>query len=207
MYVNFGFDYQEKLEEIYINARWEAYYDLVLIPFISKYCEDKGVKIVPVHETRRSGRKSSNPKPHFIDNYSTMAEVMVKGKQTVKRVGIPDYVIVPSASTYENPKKSLVNIEFKLPEKLTTNYCEINPNKYETELSYQFRYCNNIILTDGVTWYFLKKISDIKTSEAIRLYDNVNKHWKYDNEATVKLCERISSFVDMALENNELCKV
>ena len=52
MNITYSFNYQEMVENIYKDARWEAYYDMVIIPLFKLCCKDKGVKIVPVHATR-----------------------------------------------------------------------------------------------------------------------------------------------------------
>lgn len=123
MNITYSFNYQELMEKIYDDARWEAYYDMVIIPLFEMCCKNRAVKIVPVHETRKSGRKPLVKKKHFIETYSREKNVIDKnGKITTKRVGIPDFVIVPLDSTYEKPKDSLINIEFKLPEDLTKGY-------------------------------------------------------------------------------------
>lgn len=55
------------LENIYKDAGWEAYYDMAIIPLFKLCCKDKGVKIIPVHATRKSGRKPLVEKKHFIE--------------------------------------------------------------------------------------------------------------------------------------------
>ena len=224
MEITMKFNYQQAIESIYTDARWEAYYDPVIIPFFNICCYNTGVKIVPVHATRKSGRKPLLSKKHFIDTYSMVKRKIRDGKEVEIRYGIPDYVIVPIDSTYDNPKKSLLNIEFKLPEDLTGEYKEINPIKYKTELQYQFEYCANIILTDGVTWYFLKNADEINTAKPITLYDHTNKCWKkshkiicldcekalYDDQETDQcapneldeLLETIKSMIEKAIKNN-----
>lgn len=205
MNITFCFNYQEKIEKIYDDARWEAYYDMVIIPIFNMCCKDKGVKIVPVHATRKSGRKPLVQRKHFIENYSTVKEVTENGVKKEKRVGIPDFIIVPEDSTYENPKKSLINIEFKLPEGLTKEYIDIKPKKYKSELLHQFEYCKNIILTDGVTWYFLENEDDIEKATPINLYDSKNNCWKLNEkarDAESELLNKITDLIDKAITNN-----
>ena len=61
MYVTFQYDYQKLLEDIYDNARWEAYYEPAILPILSSCCEEAGVKVVLVHETRKSGPHPNDP--------------------------------------------------------------------------------------------------------------------------------------------------
>ena len=83
---------------------------LYMIPLFNIHCKDKGIKIVPIHATRKSGRKPAVDKPHFIETYSWLKSFTNKnGEIEKKRVGIPDFVIVPSDSTYKDPKKALIN--------------------------------------------------------------------------------------------------
>lgn len=210
MNITYSFNYQEMMEKIYKDARWEAYYDMVIIPLFNKCCEGKGVKIVPVHATRKSGRKPLVEKRHFIETYSWVKKVPnKKGEIEEKRVGIPDFVIVPSESEYENPQNALVNIEFKLPEGLTREYVEIKPKTYKTELLHQFKLCENIIFTDGVTWYFLENEKDIDEAEPIRLYDSKNKCWENNGEeysdTEIELLDRIESILNKVLPEKEHC--
>ena len=209
MNITYSFNYQKMMENIYKDARWEAYYDMVIIPLFSKCCEGKEVKIVPVHATRKSGRKPIVKKKHFIETYSWVKNVPnKKGEIEEKRVGIPDFVIVPLESEYENPQKALVNIEFKLPEGLTREYVEIKPKTYKTELLHQFEICKNIIFTDGVTWYFLEDKKDIEGAEPIRLYDSKNKCWKDNGEeysdTEIELLDRIEGILDKVLPEKNI---
>ena len=199
------FNYQKTIEKIYSDARWEAYYDTAIIPLFDICCFGKAVKIVPVHETRKSGRKPLVTKKHFIETYSIEKEVVEKGEKKNRRFGIPDYVIVPLDSTYENPKKSLLNIEFKLPDGLLTEYKAVQPKNYEVELLHQFEYCDNIILTDGVTWYFLEKGNDINNVEPITLYDFDNREWKkvYNDrysDIEIELLKRITDMIEKVVD-------
>lgn len=185
MLITYQFDYQQELEKVYNESRWEAYYDPVLLPVLSSCCDGLGVKVVPTHETRKRGIKK-----HFIETYSIAGEKEVKkeknGKEAIEkrptRLGIPDFVIVPEKSTYDNPLPSVVNVEFKLPLNLTSQYTNCNPKDHITELRHQFEYCKSIIFTDGVTWYFLKKSKDDKEvytiSKCIELYDTEKNQWK-----------------------------
>ena len=210
MNITYSFNYQEMVENIYKDARWEAYYDMVIIPLFKLCCKDKGVKIVPVHATRKSGRKPLVEKKHFIETYSWVKDFTnKKGEIEKKRVGIPDYVIVPLESTYENPQKSLVNIEFKLPNGLTEKYIEIKPQTYKTELLHQYKFCSSIIFTDGVTWYFLENKEDIDKAEPIRLYDSKNNCWKTNDEeysdTESELLNRMDSILNKVLSENRSC--
>ena len=164
MLITFQYDYQKLLEDIYDNARWEAYDDPAIIPVLSSCCEITGTKVVPVHETRKPGKQSNEPnknkKKHFIETYSLTEQTVVKKKGMVKeitrRVGIPDYVVVPNESSYDNPLPSIVNVEFKMPINLTSGYKECNPHNYTDEIIHQLRCCKFIIFTDGVTWFFIR---------------------------------------------------
>ena len=185
MLITYQFDYQQELEKVYNESRWEAYYDPVLLPVLSSCCDGLGVKVVPTHETRKRGIKK-----HFIETYSIAGEKEVKkeknGKEVIERrptrLGIPDFVIVPEKSTYDNPLPSIVNVEFKLPINLTSKYIKCNPEEHKTELRHQFEYCKYNIFTDGVTWYLLKKSKDDKKaytiSKCIELYDYKKNQWK-----------------------------
>lgn len=112
-------------------------------------------------------------------------------------------------STYENPQKSLVNIEFKLPNGLTEKYIEIKPQTYKTELLHQFKLCSSIIFTDGVTWYFLENKEDIDKAEPIRLYDSKNNCWKTNDEeysdTESELLNRMDSILNKVLSENRSC--
>lgn len=206
MNIKYNFNYQQTIKTIYDDARWEAYYDMVIIPLFNMKCKDRGVKIVPVHATRKSGRKPAVEKPHFIETYSVEKEVLVNKEKKKKRFGIPDFVIVPEDSTYENPKPALVNIEFKLPDGLTKEYIEVMPKKYKAELLHQFECFDkhqidkNIILTDGITWYFLESEEDIENATPIKLYDDMNKCCESNDEeysdTEQKLLNRIDELLD-----------
>ena len=84
MFITFRYDYQKLLEDIYDNARWEAYYDPAIIPILSSCCEGVDVKVVPVHETRKAGRPPKDPskmqQKHFIETYSITKQTIVKNQ-------------------------------------------------------------------------------------------------------------------------------
>lgn len=157
-------DYMEEMKWVYINARWEAYYELALIPLLRECCTPR-TKVVPVHATRKSGRKS--PKKHFIEMYS-----YVNGKG--KRCGVPDYVIVPLESTYDNPQEALIFIEFKSPIGLGENYIPLRMDVHYEKLISQSQVCDYIIFTDGITWFFVQKCEGVLkcNQETICLVDN-----------------------------------
>lgn len=96
-------------------------------------------------------------------------------------MGIPDYVVVPNESSYDNPLPSIVNVEFKMPIKLTSGYKECNPHNYTDEIIHQLKCCKLIIFTDGVTWYFIRNgegNEDFHIDKSITLYDHTKEEWK-----------------------------
>lgn len=157
-------DYIKEMKWIYVNARWEVYYELALMPLLKECCT-RHTKVVPIHATRKPGRKSS--RKHFIEMYSYEDS---KGK----RCGVPDYVIVPEESTYENPQEAMVFIEFKAPIALVDKYMPLKIETHLEELTSQSKVCEYIIFTDGITWFFGKsKENELTWSpEAICLFSN-----------------------------------
>lgn len=213
MIIKFQYDYKKLLEYIYDNARWEAYYDPAIIPILSFCCEEAGVKVVPVHETRKSGRpnKDQNKKKHFIETYSVTKQAIVKKngikKQVARRVGIPDFVVVPNDSSYDDPMPSIVNVEFKLPSGLTTDYHECNPNDHVIEIKHQLELCDFLIFTDGVTWFFIRNgegNKDFHIDKSITLYDQANGKWKIAYRTKYSDSEKeFFKSIDIAFDDNE----
>lgn len=181
MKIVYEYDYVEKIKQIYNDARWEAYYDMAILPLLEQCCPE-GVKCVPIHETRKAGRKSKEYKKHFIETYSGITLWKTNGKLTTTRTGIPDYVIVPDNSSYDSPQKAIVNIEIKIPKEVTGEYVGLAVENHKIELIHQLSICKYIILTDGITWHFI--VRNNKTQEkytvlrTISLYDDDNKKWK-----------------------------
>lgn len=178
-------EYIENMEWIYVNARWEAYYELVIVPFL-KICCTQHAKVVSIHATRKSGRKSS--REHFIEKYSYL-------NSDGKRCGIPDYVIVPEDSTYEKPKSAIVVIEFKAPSGVKNNYVSIGIERYLDELKSQSNICDYIIFTDGITWFFGHKEEENLVWESKTFY-LFNDDWN-------ELKEKIAKFIDYAYKQEK----
>lgn len=171
-------EYIKEMKWLYINARWEAYYELAIMPLLRECCMHQA-KAVPIHATRKAGRKSS--RKHFIEMYSYE-------NAEGKRCGIPDYVIVPQESTYESPQEAFVFVEFKTPTDLVDKYIPLRIELHHEELMSQSKICPYIIFTDGITWFFITKKDELECIyEPVCLVDD---NW---NELKDKIVEFINT--------------
>ena len=74
---------------------------------------------------------------------------------------------VPEQYSYTNTTKPYVSIELKKPN--LENYQGLELGKNKKQIEAEFEYCDFIILTDCVTWMFLKKDEPVKDEKVVCL--------------------------------------
>lgn len=179
MYFNF---YWQQLWYIKENYDFEQYYDEIIRPLFNEIAHNcNEIKLIPTYDTRC----------HNASHYNTYKCIIGEKDNLVW----PDYIFVSKKYTNQTPIAPYVKVEFKKPNiKLLPNnkmvYYSIyatshrkSSNRFENEISSELSSCP-LILTDGITWLFLNKISDISNIESeknlsrICFLDLHNKYYK-----------------------------
>ena len=188
-------EYCNLLEEIKRNSDVEQYYDELLRPlFKEAIINMPNVKVVPTFDTRYHG------------NNKTKYDCITGSFD--KRVW-PDYIFVPESYTHNRPVEPYIKVEFKIPNITMKNgqilYYPIykTSNKFHDEIESEL-YDTPLILTDGITWYFLKEpneINNLKNEEGIERICFIDKLKKYYTGNYVVLFENSESIFSDLKDN------
>lgn len=138
-------DYVEEVERIYKIERREVYYSFIIPNFIQPLLT-KSEQLVGVWDNK--GYKDDTEEPlHERKNYADSHSLQ-------------DFIIVPEQYDYTHTTKPYVSIEMKRPDLENYKGLDLQNNKQQIEA--ELKYCDFIILTDCVTWMFLKKEKLVK---------------------------------------------
>lgn len=188
---NAGISYEyflDRLLEIYNDCNHENYLAEVFIPFFRMCCIDD-VKVVPVFDDRKTGRKTEND----TDAKKRMQIISAKKYGCENQYVVPDYIYVPREYSFYNPKKPIIMVETKNPCIISKNnkskgtgyfYRSISDSieDNENELLSEIQECGLVIYTDGLTWMFLEekdgKIIESEKYETLSLVNLGDKYYK-----------------------------
>ncbi len=154
-------EYISRLFEIHRDCDREQYYAEIIKPFLDICCPD-GVKVVPVYDDRRTGKKDASS---TTDYAKRMEIICAKRSNKIGDYVVPDFIYVSREYTFIAPKKPIIMIEQKVPmlsedgkgyRPLSIEYLNSN-QKLINELSTEIRACKKVICTDGITWMVLEK--------------------------------------------------
>lgn len=133
-------DYVEEVERIYKIERREVYYSFIIPQFIQPLLT-KSEQLVGVWDNK--GYKDDTKEPlHERKNYADSHSLQ-------------DFIIVSEEYSYTHTTKPYVSIEMKKPD--LENYEGLDWENHKQQIEAELKYCDFIILTDCVTWMFLKK--------------------------------------------------
>lgn len=202
-------EYWELLHTIRKDSNVEQYYDELLRPLFKQAIRDiTNVKVIPTFDTRYHGRQKRG-------KYECITGINDK-------LVWPDYIFVPDNYTHDAPISPYIKVEFKIPNirtegEKTFYYPIYKPSikfikEIESELSE-----TPLILTDGITWLFMKSQTDLKKlrneegMDKICFVEKVQKYYSgnivklfYDSDKRFDvLKKKIASFI----EESELYKV
>lgn len=193
-------EYWKLLWTIKRDSNVEQYYDEILRPIFREVVEDMdNVKVIPTFDTRYRGKNR--------DKYRCITG-------DVDKLVWPDYVFVPINYTHDVPVSPYVKVEFKNP-KISKKE---DGMRYRSIYDPSLKFYNEIkselsesplILTDGITWLFLRESSDIEkieSEEGIEKLCFVDKERKYRfgyyvvlvqdvNEQFIRLKDMICNFI------------
>lgn len=165
-------EYKNEIIRIYRDFRREMYYYPLIERFLEEYVIDK-LKVIPVYDNK--GYNDDNPGLHDRSKYADSHSLQ-------------DMIIVPEQYEYEKTTSPYISIEVKKPD-IKFNNREIV--KYDlmkiegdnlNQLNAEFKYCNYIIFTDCIAWYFLEKGTEI--GEPVRLIENEKWTQEWNNLKT-----------------------
>lgn len=165
-------EYKNEIIRIYRDFRREMYY----YPLITRFLEENVVnklKVIPVYDNK--GYNDDNPGLHDRTKYADSHSLQ-------------DIIIVPEQYEYEKTTNPYISIEVKKP---NIKFINKKIDKYDllkiegdnlTQLNAEFKYCNYIIFTDCIAWYFLKNGTEI--GEPLCLIENKEWTQEWDNLTT-----------------------
>ena len=165
-------EYKEEIMRIYRDFRREMYYYSLITRLLEECVIDK-LKVIPVYDNK--GYNDDSPGLHDRSKYADSHSLQ-------------DMIIVPEQYEYEKTTSPYISIEVKKP-KIKFNNGKIV--KYDlikiegdnwNQLNAEFRYCNYIIFTDCIAWYFLKKGTEI--GKPVCLIENEKWTKEWDNLKT-----------------------
>jgi len=133
-------DYVEEVERIYKIERREVYYGFIIQDFIQPLLTESE-QLVAVWDNK--GYKDDTEEP------------LHERKKYADSHSLQDFIIVPEQYDYTHTTKPYISIEMKRPDLENYKGLDLTNNKQQIEAEAQ--YCDFIILTDCVTWIFLKK--------------------------------------------------
>lgn len=190
-------EYWDALWRIKIDCNVEQYYDEIIRPLLVESASKiDNVKVVPTFDTRCRGKNKKKYK-------------CVTGE--IDQLVWPDYVFVPYNYCHDNPVYPYVKVEFKVPnigkleENGTMKYFPIyyKSKKLYDELKAELIDCP-LIVTDGITWLFLKEqgdVDNIKSIEACTKNILVDRFEKYHSGNYVKVSRDASQIYDKLKES------
>ncbi len=148
-------DYINEIKYCYDNSRWEFSFYPVLYLFLCQFRNGE-TKLVHSADWKSRGKNTSLPMKKKLESCSVNFESN-NGKTHIG--GIPDFQFVPSNYSYDEkkvPYKAKVFVEFKSPifnDKVGYQRLEYTET---SEIQNEIQSCGKLILTDGISWYFLK---------------------------------------------------
>lgn len=149
--MNFN-EYWKLLWTIKKDSDVEQYYDELLRPFFKEAIKDmKNVKVIPTYDTRYRGKNR--------EKYECITG-------SFDKLVWPDYIFVPIIYSHNTPVFPYIKIEFKKPnigqkgDRLLYYPIYKSSRSFQNEISSELS-TSPLILTDGITWLFLKEQSDI----------------------------------------------
>jgi hypothetical protein len=176
-------EYISEIQYCYENSRWEFSFYAVLYSYFCQFRNDK-IKLVHCADWKSRGAKTSKAMNENLE----LCSIKFNDKDGKEHIGgIPDFQFVSTDYSYGKPCKANVFIEFKAP-----NFSDEGvylPLIYvkTLEIEHQFKKCDKIIFTDGLSWYFLEKSQSRHQENPINLLDN-NDNWN-------KLKIKITNFI------------
>lgn len=145
--------YWKLLWTIKRDSNIEQYYDELLRPLFKEAIKNtSNVKVVPTFDTRCHSKQ-------YKSKYKCITG-------TGDNLAWPDYIFVSNDYTHNAPVSPYIKVEFKVPNISKRNskmlYYPIYKSspKFHNEIKSELSE-TPLILTDGITWLFLKKQSDI----------------------------------------------
>lgn len=177
-------EYWNLLWNIKTDSDVEQYYDELLRPFFKEAIQEtKNVKVIPTFDTRNHTKSNK---------YECITG-------SVDKLVWPDYIFVPNQYTHDAPVSPYIKVEFKTPQITSKNgqllYFPIN--KLSDKFYYEILSESSevpLIFTDGITWLFLRKSTDvdkIKSLEDIKTISLIVKKQKYYNGYYAVLSQQI----------------
>lgn len=145
-------DYVEEVEKIYKIERRETYFGFIIRDFIQLILTESE-QLVAVWDNKGYKDDAKNPyhkRKNYADSHS-----------------LQDFIIVSEQYDYTNTTKPYVSIELKRPD--LEKYEGLGLNNNKEQIVAEFEYCDFIILTDCVTWIFLKKDEHIEDGKVVCL--------------------------------------
>ena len=177
-------EYISEIKYCYENSRWEFSFYAVLYSFFCQFRTEQ-IKLVHCADWKSRGANTSSFMSANLENCS----IKITGNDGKKYIGgIPDFQFVPSQYSYENPYKANAFVEFKRP--IFSDEGVYIPLKYKktSEIEHQYKNCNKIIFTDGISWYFLENQKIDIPENTVNLVDNPD-NWNI-------LKEKIANFIN-----------
>lgn len=157
-------NYWKNLWTIKTDYDVEQYYDEILSPLFKEIAQNiENVKVIPTYDTRCHSAKQ-------YKNFKCITNEK-------KRLVWPDYIFAPTKYTHANPLSPYIKVEFKRPnitklkDKRMLYYSihatanSLNYKRFENEIKSELSSCP-LILTDGLTWLFLKADADFYNIES-----------------------------------------
>lgn len=146
-------EYIEEIKYCYENSRWEFSFYAVLYSYLCQFRNNE-VKLVHCADWKSRGMNTSSA----MNKNLKLCSITFEDKDGKEHIGgIPDFQFVPAIYSYENPCQAKVFIEFKTPA-FSDNWVYKSLRYSKTcEIEHEFKRCEKIIFTDGISWYFIKK--------------------------------------------------
>ena len=147
-------EYWKLLWMIKKNSDVEQYYDELLRPLFKEAIKNtNNIKVIPTFDTRCHGKQNRS-------KYECITG-------TNNNLVWPDYIFVSDDYTHDVPVSPYIKVEFKIPNisKTINNQMLYYPiykssSEFRNEITSELS-VTPLILTDGITWLFLNKQSDI----------------------------------------------
>lgn len=177
-------EYIGEIKYCYENSRWEFSFYAVLYSF---FCQFRNERIKLVHCADWKSR-GVNTSPFMIENLKNCSIELPSNDGKRHIGGIPDFQFVPSQYSYEKPCKANAFVEFKCPR--FSDEGVYKPLKYKKppEIEHEYKKCDKIIFTDGISWYFLENQKIESPDNPIVLVENPD-NWNI-------LKDKIANFIN-----------
>lgn len=176
-------EYKKEILDIFINERLECYYHPEIKKIIKLLCTSDD-KVINVSENKRSDGLHGKCKHVYTSEG-----------------GLTDIIIVPSEYSYETPVNQYLSIEIKAPNLDVKNYTVTRYNKIKVknnigQINVQFSKTNFIIFTDTITWYLIKKDTNITRVDEISLLNASQHNWEWKEvDEWKRLMDKIEGFI------------